>query len=68
MSPCCGFIRALATGDSQLTWPQSRSASSTPTIVIVILVPRPVAEGDGRAEKDLVQLLLLVWVDHLGTL
>src|SRR5271167_3028464 len=30
--------------------------------------PAPGGVGDGRAEKDLVQLLLLVWVDHLGTL
>ena len=37
------FHQALATGDSQLTWPRPRSASSTPTIVIVISVPRPVA-------------------------
>ena len=30
--------------------------------------PAPGGVGDGRAEKDLVQLPLLVWVDHLGTL
>ena len=33
-----------------------------------LYVPALVGIGDGRAEKDLVQLLLLFWVHHLGAL
>jgi hypothetical protein len=32
VSPLCAFTSALATGDTQLTWPRLRSASSMPTM------------------------------------
>ena len=55
-SPSSARSSALAMGEIQLTWPLSRSTSSTPTILTVRSSSRRVGVGHGGAEEHLVGL------------